>query len=45
VYKRLGFQIGTQDSYLNNPPPSVYPAPVNQRNSFQVTSGISYTLK
>jgi hypothetical protein len=45
VYKRLGFQIGTQDSYLNNPPPAVYPAPVNQRNSFQFTSGISYTLK
>jgi hypothetical protein len=45
VYKRLGFQIGTQDSYLNNPPPVMYPAPINQRNSFQVTSGISYRLK
>lgn len=45
LYKRLGFQVGTQDSYLNNPPPVAYPAPVNRRNSFQFTSGISYTLK
>jgi len=45
VYKRLGFQVGTQDSYLNNPPPALYPAPMNRRNSFQFTSGISYTLK
>jgi hypothetical protein len=45
LYKRLGFQLGTQDSYLNNPPPVAFPAPINRRNSFQFTSGISYTLR
>jgi hypothetical protein len=45
VYKRLGFTLGTVDSYLNNPPPEVYPAPAARQNSFQFTTGISYTLK
>lgn len=45
LYKRFQFQIGTLDSYLNNPPGALYPAPPNRRNSFQFTTGISYTLK
>lgn len=45
LYKRLRFNLGTLDSYLNNPPIAVYPAPVNRRNSFQFTTGVSYSLK
>lgn len=45
LYKRFRFQIGTLDSYLNNPPLAISPAPINRRNSFQFTTGISYTLK
>jgi hypothetical protein len=45
LYKRFRFQIGTLDSYLNNPPVAIFPAPDNRRNSFQFTTGISYTLK
>jgi len=45
LYKRFRFQIGTLDSYLNNPPTVIFPAPVNRRNSFQFTTGINVTLK
>lgn len=45
LYKRFRFQIGTQDSYLNNPPMAIFPAPPNQRNSFQFTTGINILLK
>lgn len=45
LYKRFRFQLGTLDSYLNNPPVAVYPAPPTRRNSFQFTTGISYELK
>lgn len=45
LYKRFRLQVGTIDSYLNNPPVAIYPAPDNRRNSFQFTTGISYTLK
>jgi hypothetical protein len=45
VYKRFQFQVGTLDSYLNNPPMAIFPAPDNRRNSFQFTTGISYTLR
>lgn len=45
LYKRFRFQIGTQDSYLNNPPTAIFPAPPNQRNSFQFTTGINILLK
>ncbi len=45
LYKRFRFQIGTLDSYLNNPPAVVFPAPLNRRNSFQFTTGINVTLK
>ena len=42
VYKRLGFSMGTMDSYLNNPPATL---PPTRRNSFQFTMGLSYQIK
>jgi len=45
LYKRLRFNVGTLDSYLNNPPVAIFPAPVNRRNSFQFTTGVSYSLR
>ena len=45
LWKRLGFTLGTVDSYLNNPAPALYPAPLTRKNSLQFTTGISYTLK
>lgn len=45
MYKRFRWQIGTLDSYLNNPPTTIYPAPPNRRNSFQFTTGVSYTFR
>ncbi|HTH53450.1 MAG TPA: DUF481 domain-containing protein [Edaphobacter sp.] len=45
LYKRFRFQVGTLDSYLNNPPVAIFPAPLNRRNSLQFTTGISYVLK
>ena len=45
LHKRFSFVIGTQDSYLNNPPVQQFPDPVAKQNSFQFTTGISYTLK
>jgi hypothetical protein len=41
-YKSLAFSIGTLNSYLNNPPPSL---PPTQRNSFQFTFGATYLVK
>ena len=41
-YKSLSFSIGTQDSYLNNPVPSV---PPSMRNSFQFIFGATYNFK
>lgn len=38
VYKRLSFNLGAVDSYLNNPPVGF------KTNSFQFTAGIGYTL-
>lgn len=38
VYKRLGFNMNIIDSLLNDPPPGF------KKNSFQFTSGLSYTL-
>jgi hypothetical protein len=38
VYKRLSFSIAFQDNFLNDPPPGF------QRNSFQTTTGLTYTL-
>lgn len=42
VYKRLSLSVGTIDSYLNDPAVTV---PPTKRNSFQFTTGVSYTLR
>ena len=42
AYKNLGFSVGTQDSYLNDPPSSL---PPTKRNSFQFTMGLTYAIK
>ncbi len=42
VYKNLAFTLGTIDSYLNDP---VLTAPPTTRNSFQFTTGVTYTVK
>ena len=41
-YKSLSFSLGTQDSYLNDPPPAV---PPTLRNSFQFIFGATYNFK
>ncbi len=38
VYKRLNFTIGTVDTFLNNPSPGF------KKNSFQLTTGLTYML-
>jgi hypothetical protein len=39
VYKRLSFNLGAVDGYLNNPPVGF------KNNSFQFTAGVGYTLR
>jgi hypothetical protein len=39
VHKNLNFSVSTTDNYLGDPPEGF------QRNTFQFTSGITYTLK
>ena len=39
VYKRLSIQFSTTDNYLNNP------APGFDKNSYQFTTGVSYTVR
>jgi hypothetical protein len=39
VFRRLGFTMGVVDSFLNNP------APGFKKNSFQFTTGLTYTLR
>ncbi len=39
VFKRIGFTTAISDNYLNNPPPGF------KKNSFQLTTGLTYTLK
>jgi Protein of unknown function, DUF481 len=39
VYKRLNFSVTTTDNYLGDPPEGFL------RNTFQLTTGITYTLK
>jgi hypothetical protein len=39
VFKRIGFTTALLDSFLNNPPPGF------KKNSFQLTTGLTYTLK
>ena len=41
-FKNLSFSMGTIDSYLNAPPSSL---PPTKRNSFQLTTGVSYTIR
>lgn len=38
VYKRLSFTISVAESFLNNPPPGF------RKNSFTLTTGLTYTL-
>ena len=38
----LSFSLGTNDSYLNDPPTSL---PPTKRNSFQFTMGLTYAIK
>ena len=38
VYKRLSVAVNTLDTFLNNPPPGF------KKNSFQFTTGVTYTL-
>jgi hypothetical protein len=42
AYKNFSFSVGTQDSYLNDPPSSL---PPTKRNSFQFTMGLTYAIK
>ncbi|MGO9438560.1 MAG: DUF481 domain-containing protein [Terracidiphilus sp.] len=42
TYKNLSFSLGTNDSYLNDPPTSL---PPTKRNSFQFTMGLTYAIK
>jgi hypothetical protein len=42
TYKSLSFSLGTNDSYLNDPPVSL---PLTKRNSFQFTMGLTYAIK
>jgi hypothetical protein len=39
VFKRLGFTFAVADNLLNNPPPGF------KKNSFQLTTGLTYTLR
>jgi len=39
VFKQLGFTTAISDAFLNNPPPGF------KKNSFQLTTGLTYTLK
>lgn len=41
-FKNLAFTVGSNDSYLNDPPPAT---PETKRNSFEFTTGITYALK
>jgi len=38
LYKRLSFSLNTVDTFLNNPPPGF------KKNSFQLITGVTYTL-
>jgi len=39
VYKRFAFNMSVTDAFLNNPPATF------KKNSFQLTTGLTYTLK
>jgi hypothetical protein len=42
AYRNLSFSVGTQDSYLNDPPSTL---PPTRRNSFQFTMGLTFAIK
>jgi hypothetical protein len=42
AYKNLSFSVGTEDSYLNDPPSTL---PPTKRNSFQFTMGLTFAIK
>lgn len=42
LYKQLSITVGTIDSYLNDPAATV---PPTKRNSFQFTTGVSYSIR
>lgn len=44
TYKNLSFSVGTNDSYLNNPPVNLS-GPPTKRNSFQFTMGLTFALR
>jgi hypothetical protein len=39
LYKNLGFSLGTQDNYINNPPAGY------KNNTFQFAAGVTYSFK
>jgi hypothetical protein len=39
VFKRLNFSVGVIDTFLNDPPPGF------KKNSFQLTTGLTYAFK
>ena len=39
VYKSLGFTLGSQDNFVNNPPFGY------KKNTFQLTAGLTYSIK
>jgi len=41
VFRKLAFSVGSNDSYLNDPPPA---SPPTRRNSFEFTTGLTYTI-
>lgn len=41
-FRNLSFSVGSNDSYLNDPPAAV---PPTKRNSFEFTTGLTYTLR
>jgi Protein of unknown function, DUF481 len=41
-FKNFGFSLGSTDSYLNDPPAA---DPPTKRNSFELTTGLTYTIK
>ena len=42
AWKNFGFSVGTNDSYLNDPPTT---SPPTKLNSFQFTMGLTYAIK
>lgn len=42
VFRRLAFSVGSNESYLNDPPPA---SPPTKRNSFELTTGVTYAIK